>query len=168
MGTKLRTSLSKLFGKSDEEHYRLALDLVEAGTDEDLKESIGKKLSKALPQGITSGMLYRDIVKIAWPAFVELTLTQLTSMADMMMVGRLGAYAISGVGLTNQPKFLLMTMFIAMNVGATALIARYKGAGEREKANKVLREALLLTYIRRAYGKVYGCSRWGDYGWNRP
>lgn len=156
MGTKLRTSLSKLFGKSDEEHYRLALDLVEAGTDEDLKESIGKKLSKALPQGITSGMLYRDIVKIAWPAFVELTLTQLTSMADMMMVGRLGAYAISGVGLTNQPKFLLMTMFIAMNVGATALIARYKGAGEREKANKVLRQALLLTFVLSLTASIIG------------
>lgn len=156
MGTKLRTSLSKMFGKSDEEHYRLALDLVEAGTDEDLKERIGKKLSKALPQGITSGMLYRDIVKIAWPSFVELTLTQLTSMADMMMVGRLGAYAISGVGLTNQPKFLLMTMFIAMNVGATALIARYKGAEEREKANNVLRQALLLTFILSLAASIVG------------
>ncbi len=130
--------------------------MVEAGTDEDLKKSVGKKVGKALPEGITSRMLYRDIVKIAWPSFVELTLTQLTSMADMMMVGRLGAYAISGVGLTNQPKFLLMTMFIAMNVGATALVARYKGADERKKANNVLRQALLLTFIFSAIASIVG------------
>ncbi|NLY62107.1 MAG: MATE family efflux transporter [Clostridiales bacterium] len=154
---RLRGKLGKIFGSPDDDHdHRLALDLVEAGTDEDLKKSVGKKVGKALPEGITSRMLYRDIVKIAWPSFVELTLTQLTSMADMMMVGRLGAYAISGVGLTNQPKFLLMTMFIAMNVGATALVARYKGADERKKANNVLRQALLLTFIFSAIASIVG------------
>lgn len=154
---RLRGKLAKIFGSPDDDHdHRLALDLVEAGTDEDLKKSVGKKVGKALPEGITSRMLYRDIVKIAWPSFVELTLTQLTSMADMMMVGRLGAYAISGVGLTNQPKFLLMTMFIAMNVGATALVARYKGADERKKANNVLRQALLLTFIFSAIASIVG------------
>ncbi|MFY9176637.1 MAG: MATE family efflux transporter [Caldicoprobacterales bacterium] len=157
LGMRLRGKLAKIFGSPDDDHdHRLALDLVEAGTDEDLKKSVGKKVGKALPEGITSRMLYRDIVKIAWPSFVELTLTQLTSMADMMMVGRLGAYAISGVGLTNQPKFLLMTMFIAMNVGATALVARYKGADERKKANNVLRQALLLTFIFSAIASIVG------------
>ena len=101
-------------------------------------------------------MLYKDIVHIAWPAFVELTLTQLASMVDMMMVGQLGAYAISGVGLTNQPKFLLMTMFIAMNVGVTALVARYKGAGEPSKANRVLRQGLLLTFVFSFMASIIG------------
>ena len=112
----------------------LALDLVDPGTDQDIKDSIKEKKTKAVPQGITSRMLYRDVARIAWPSFVELTLTQLASMVDMMMVGQLGAYAIAGVGLTNQPKFLLMTMFMAMNVGTTALVARYRGAGEDERA----------------------------------
>ena len=40
-----------------------------------------------------------------------------------------------------------MTMFIAMNVGATALVARYRGAGKPERANEVLRQALLLSLI---------------------
>lgn len=73
---------------------------------------------------------------IAGPSFVELTLTQLTSMADLMMVGQLGAWAITAVGLTTQPKFLMMTMFMAMNVGATALVARYKGAEQPQRRMK--------------------------------
>ena len=35
-------------------------------------------------------MLCKDIVRIAWPAFMEFILTQLVSMVDMIMVGRLG------------------------------------------------------------------------------
>lgn len=153
--SKLFSKLSGLFDKSNKEKH-LALDLVDPGTDEDIEESKGKKVGKILPKGLTSGMLYRDIVRIAWPSFVELTLTQLTSMADMMMVGQLGAYAISGVGLTTQPKFLLMTMFIAMNVGSTALVAQYKGAGERAKANNILRQALLLTFASSIIASIIG------------
>ena len=34
-----------------------------------------------------------------------------------------------------------------MNVGATALIARYKGEGSYQKTNMVLRQALLITLV---------------------
>jgi putative MATE family efflux protein len=101
-------------------------------------------------------MLYADIVKIAWPSVVELTLTQLASMVDLMMVGGLGAWALTSVGLTVQPKFLLMTIFMAMNVGATAMAARYKGAGDQEKANLILRQALLLTLIISVISSITG------------
>ena len=94
---------------------KLALDLVEAGDD---SGNYGRhsRVSKQLPQGVTSKLLYKDVVRIAWPAFIEFTLTQLTSMVDMMMVGQLGSWAIAAVGLTNQPKFLIATAFMAMNV----------------------------------------------------
>lgn len=98
-----------------------------------------------LPEGVTSGMLYNDVLRIAWPAFVELMLMQLTSMADLMMVGRLGPWAITAVGLTTQPKFLLSTAFIALNVGTMAMVGRYRGAGNREKAQLVLRQAFMLN-----------------------
>jgi len=132
--------------------YSLALDLVEDGRDiqiEDIKKH-------QLPPKVTSKSLYSDIVKIAWPSVVELTLTQLASMVDLMMVGGLGAWALTSVGLTVQPKFLLMTFFMAMNVGATAMAARYKGAGEQEKANLILRQALVLTLIFSAVSSIIG------------
>ena len=123
----------------------LALDLVEPGRDEHMVAA--RKTTEKLPEGVTSKMMYRDVVRIAWPSFIELTLTQLASMVDLMMVGKLGAAAIAGVGLTTQPKFLMMTMFQAMNVGATALVARHKGASQQNKANLILRQALLLTLV---------------------
>ncbi len=132
--------------------FNLALDLVENGKDiqiENLKKN-------QLPPNVTSKMLYSDIVKIALPSVVELTLTQLASMVDLMMVGGLGAWALTSVGLTVQPKFLLMTLFMALNVGATAMVARYKGAGMPDKANLVLRQAIMLTLVISAISSVIG------------
>jgi putative MATE family efflux protein len=135
---------------------KTALDEVEFGDDS--AEGFGKneKVSNTLPPEVTSGMLYKDIVRIAWPSFVELMLTQLASMVDLMMVGSLGAWALTAVGLTTQPKFLLMTMFTAMNVGATAMVARYRGAGEQAKANMILRQAILLTFVFSTLASVLG------------
>ena len=125
---------------------QMALDVVEAGDGDPHHYGMDEKFSKKLPDGVSSKLLYNDIVRIAWPSFVELILTQLASMVDLMMVGQLGAWALSAVGLTTQPKFMMMTMIMAMNVGATAMVARYKGAGEPEKANGILRQALVLTF----------------------
>ncbi|NMA94643.1 MAG: MATE family efflux transporter [Clostridiales bacterium] len=134
----------------------MALDLVEPGTDNAQDHGRGDRVNKHLPPEVESRMLYNDIVGIAWPSFVELTLTQLASMVDMMMVGGLGPWAITAVGLTTQPKFLMMTMFMAMNVGATALVARYKGANDRERANTILNQAMLLTFVLSVISSVVG------------
>ena len=102
-----------------------------------------------LPEGISHGMFFGDIVRIAWPSFLELLLTQFTSMADQMMVGNLpgevGVQALSAVGITLLPKFLMMTMVTALNVGSTAVAARFRGMGDRNKINEVLRQALVLN-----------------------
>jgi len=112
------------------------------------------KVTNILPQGVKSKELYGDIIRIAWPSFIELLLTQLASMVDLMMVGsmggksnpEIGTAALAAVGLTTQPKFLLMAAFIAMNTGITALVARNKGTGDSKQANLVVRQGLLFTF----------------------
>lgn len=121
----------------------LALDFVEDGKYINVENN--KK--SELPPNISSKKLYEDIIKIAWPSVLEMTLTQVASMIDMMMVGNLGPWALTAVGLTIQPKFLLMILFMSMNVGATAMVARHKGAGQKDKANLILRQAILLSFV---------------------
>ena len=134
-----------------EKRLETTLDRLPFGPDE--APSV-LKVTKAIPEGIQRKELYKDIVRIAWPSFVELLLTQLASMVDLMMVGsrggtanpEIGVNALSAVGLTTQPKFLLMGAFIAMNTGITALVARNKGIGNKEKANTIVRQGLMLTF----------------------
>ncbi len=116
--------------------------------------AIGKIDTKvALPNGVTSKMLYNDIIRIGWPAFVELTLMQLTAMFDTMQVSRLGAWATSAVGLTTQPKMLLSTAFMALNTGTMAMVGRYRGAGQQENAKRVIRQTFILNAL---FGILFG------------
>ena len=62
------------------------------------------------------------------------------------MVGTLGSYAISAVGLTNQPRLIVLALFMALNHGITAVISRRFGQKDREGANRVLRQVLLLAF----------------------
>jgi putative MATE family efflux protein len=92
----------------------------------------------------------RTVLGIAAPAVVELILTSLTSLADTVMVGKLGPWAISAVGLTTQPRFIMLAVFVALNVGSTALVARFKGEGNRKDADLVIMQSLLLTFVAAA------------------
>lgn len=140
------------------------LDYLEPGTDESYKAELIKnnRRKRELPEGITSKALNRDILRIAWPSLAELMLGSLVNMIDMMMVGSLGAEAISAVGLALQPRFLLMTMIMALNTGATAVIARARGAQDNDRANSILRQSLVLATIISVICSVFGSigARW--------
>lgn len=130
------------------------LDRLEAGSDE-IQFAAGR-VRKEKVEGVSQKDLYKDVFYIAFPAFIELTLTQIASMVDLMMVGQLGPWALTSVGLTTQPKFLLTTAFIAMNVGATAMIARYRGAGQQDKANAMLRQSMILSLFLSLIASILG------------
>lgn len=129
------------------------LDDLPYGSEDD-PAATGKVGRIRIPDGISGKRLYRDVILIAMPSLIELVLTQLTSIADQIMVGHLpgqeGVTALAAVGLAAQPKFLLMTMIQALNVGATAMIARFRGQQNREQANSVFRHAILLNLFMSA------------------
>lgn len=96
-----------------------------------------------LPDGRTA---YGDVIRLALPSVIEMVLMSLISSIDTMMVGSvLGAEALSSVGLPAQPRFLLLCIFFALNVGVTAIVARRKGEGRQDAANSTLRNALMLA-----------------------
>ena len=67
------------------------------------------------------------VLKIAWPAVFESFFISLAGMIDTLMVSGIGSEAVAAVGLTTQPKFLGLAVFIAMNVAVAAIVARRKG-----------------------------------------
>ncbi|MBQ7113013.1 MAG: MATE family efflux transporter [Clostridia bacterium] len=90
---------------------------------------------------------YGRMISLAWPSAVESVLICLTGSVDTMMVGTLGAAAISAVGITSQPRFLMMTPIIALNTGVTAVVARRRGEGDFDGARRTLKQALIFCMI---------------------
>lgn len=137
---------------------KTTIDTLEFGEIDAEKE--GKYKKYKLPDGVDKGMMRSDILTIALPSLVELVLTSLTSMADQIMVGRLpgqlGVQALSAVGLCMNPKFILMTALMAINTGTTAVVARYRGMGNQEKANQTFKQSLIFNIFLSAIMMVLG------------
>ena len=91
--------------------------------------------------------IIRDVLHVAWPSVLESFFVGLAGMVDTIMVGALGSYAIAAVGLTTQPKFLGLALFLSMNVAVSAIVARRKGENDRESASMVLLITVLLTAV---------------------
>ena len=89
----------------------------------------------------------RKAITVAWPAMAESFFVTLAGMIDTMMVSALGSYAVAAVGLTNQPKFIGLTLFFGINIAVSALVARRKGEQRRESANEILVTALVMTVL---------------------
>lgn len=118
---------------------------------------------KRLPDGCRNSILYKDIMRIAWPSLVELLLASLASMVDMMMVGDMpviGDDAIAAVNLATQPKFIFIALIIALNAGVTAAVARARGAADHDLANETLRQGIIVSLLVCIFGSVVGfvCS----------
>ncbi|HZG68638.1 MAG TPA: MATE family efflux transporter [Herpetosiphonaceae bacterium] len=106
---------------------------------------------KQTPQIGMRGRVFR----LAMPAVGEQFLNLLVGLVDTFLVGHLAAgtmsslgygsaQALAAVGLSSYVIWTATTLFIAVAVGATALIARASGAGDPVAANSALRQSLLL------------------------
>lgn len=90
-------------------------------------------------------MVCCDIAHLVIPAAIEYALLQLVNMFDQIQVGILGANAIAAVGIATQVKLILVTAFVAVNIGVTALIVQSLGEGNKHALNHVLEHRLLLV-----------------------
>ncbi len=88
----------------------------------------------------------KNILGLAWPLLVEMTLMSLLAIFSSVMVSRLGENALAAVGITEQPVLVSMLIFQSFNVGGTALAARFIGAGKPEEARRCTSQVMLCNF----------------------
>ena len=89
----------------------------------------------------------RTAIRMAWPSVLESFFVALAGLIYSLMVSGIGPAAVAAVGLTIQPKFLGMALFIALNVSVSAIVARRRGEQDKKGANQVLMTALAFTVL---------------------
>jgi putative MATE family efflux protein len=104
----------------------------------------------------TSRVAYSNFYKIAWPSASEALLVALIGAIDTIMVGTLGEGAIAAVGITNQPKFILLAVIFSLNTGIIAVTARRKGQDNRDDANRTIRAGILFSLCSSLLMSVLG------------
>ena len=93
----------------------------------------------------------KNIIKtsfsMALPSMLEMFFVSLAGLIDTLMVSSLGSDSVAAVGLTNQPKFISMSVFMALNVSVSALVARRFGEKKRMDANTVFTTAFAFMLV---------------------
>ncbi len=101
---------------------------------------------------IEKSPIRESVINIAWPVLIELLLGTLFGMVDMIMLGRisdnsLAAASVAAVGMTNQPLLVGLSLVQALNVGGTAMVARYLGSGQTHRIEDTLKHVMLLSML---------------------
>lgn len=83
---------------------------------------------------MTKGNPYAAILRFALPVFLSQVFQQLYNTADTFIVGKfLGTDALAAVSSSGNLIFLMISFFEGLALGASIVISRYFGAGQKER-----------------------------------
>ncbi len=96
-------------------------------------------------EDLTTGSISRHLLKTTGFMLVTMVFQTLYFLVDLYWVGRLGKEAIAGVGIAGNLTFIVLAITQMLAVGTTTLISHAAGRKEREQAQQVLTQSLLLA-----------------------
>ena len=108
-------------------------------------ENTGTSLAES-PIGVEP-MSRRQVLRLAAPVVAEYVLQTSVLAVNTLLVSRAGDTALAAVGISNPIIFLFIAVFGAISIGATVMVAQAYGAGQRNRANHLARQALTWGLI---------------------
>ena len=93
----------------------------------------------------TDGPIGRAILLLAVPMVLELVLESVFAVVDVFFVSRVGPDSVATVGLTESMLTLVYAVAIGLSMGATAVVARRVGEGDRDGAARAAVQAIALA-----------------------
>jgi putative MATE family efflux protein len=112
---------------------------------------------------LTQGPIPKHVIEMAIPMAVGMFVQTLYYLVDLYFVGRLGDVALAGVSAAGNSMFLIIALTQILGVGTVALIAHATGRKDRDDANLVFNQSLLLAAVLGVMTLVCGYAWAGDY-----
>ena len=98
---------------------------------------------------------YRNVLRLVMPMAVQNLINVGVTSTDVIMLGRVGETALSGVSLANQVYFILNLLYFGLTSGACVLTAQYWGKKDTRTIEKVMGMSFRISI---AAGLVFGAG----------
>lgn len=98
------------------------------------------------------------LLKFSLPAIASMIVNSLYNLVDRIFIGRIGALAMTGIGLSLPFMILLSAVSSLVGVGAASIISMRMGQNRKEDAEKIVGNALSLLVILMLIVTVLGLT----------
>ncbi|MBK5255214.1 MAG: MATE family efflux transporter [Vicinamibacteria bacterium] len=102
---------------------------------------------------MTKGPVSGHVVRLAGFIAMSTAFQTLYFLADLYFVGKLGKEAVAGVSLAGTVMFLVLALTQTLGVGATSLVAQALGRKDRDQAERIFNQSLVLSNVT---GFIFG------------
>ena len=97
-------------------------------------------------RSLVEGPIGPAVWKLAWPTMLQNVIAGLQGVVDHVLVGNLLGYtANAAIGVSWQIFLVVIVFMASLFTGQAVLVARYVGAGDAERVNKTVQQALLTA-----------------------
>lgn len=106
----------------------------------------GRESQQGFDRTIVDGPLRRAVWKMAWPTMLQNVVGGIQGIVDQAMVGHFVGHAgNAAIGVSLQIFLLVIVFVVAVFSGMGVLVARFAGANDQAKVNRVVYQAFLTA-----------------------
>ena len=103
--------------------------------------------SKKFDRSIVEGPIGPAVWKLAWPTMLQNVIAGLQGIIDHAMVGHFVGYtANAAIGVSWQIILVVIVFISSLFTGMAVLVARFAGANQPDKVNRVVYQAFLTAF----------------------
>jgi putative MATE family efflux protein len=111
-----------------------------------LAESVVKDKKSPFDRSLVEGPIGPAVWKLAWPTMLQNVIAGLQGVVDHIMVGNLLGYtANAAIGVSWQIFLVVIVFMASLFTGQAVLVARFAGAGDSDRVNKTVQQALITA-----------------------
>ncbi|MCZ6889193.1 MAG: MATE family efflux transporter [Gammaproteobacteria bacterium] len=108
------------------------------------------------PHDLTQGSIARHLVRLTIPMFLGISSMIVASMIEMIYIGWIGTLELAAVSFTMPLVMAISSVSMGLGVGATSIMSRILGGGERDRCILIGTHTLLLVVLAIAVVAVVG------------
>ncbi|MEP7118512.1 MAG: MATE family efflux transporter, partial [Acidobacteriota bacterium] len=106
----------------------------------------GPATPKKFDRSLIEGPLVPAVWRLAWPTMLQNLVAGLQGVVDHALVGNMMGFAANaGIGVAWQIFLVVIVFMASLFTGQAVLVARFAGAGDHDKVNKVVYQAFITA-----------------------
>jgi putative MATE family efflux protein len=111
-----------------------------------LSDAVLKEKKSPFDRSLVEGPIGLAVWKLAWPTMLQNVIAGLQGVIDHILVGNLLGYtANAAIGVSWQIFLVVIVFMASLFTGQAVLVARYAGAGDGDRVNKTVQQALVTA-----------------------